>query len=179
MDIQIIVRSTLVSFEREFRQLNENWISRFFTLEESDKELLSNPKKYILNKGGNVFIALHDEKVVGCCALLVHSIYTCELAKMVVDPKFQGQGIAYKLSNKLIEKAKERGFKRIILEGNTKMVDSIALYRKLGFKETSIHNQTKLHTRCNIFMEMTLESLNDPDFLFDLLILYVFQIKTS
>jgi ribosomal protein S18 acetylase RimI-like enzyme len=153
-----------MSFEQEFRQLNEHWISRFFTLEDSDIELLSNPQKYILDKGGNVFIALQDGKVVGCCALLVHGIYTCELAKMVVDPKFQGQGIAYKLSTKLIEKAKERGFKRIILEGNTKMEASIALYRKLGFNETSIHNQTKLHCRCNVFMEMNLISATEPEF---------------
>jgi len=167
MDTQIIIRSTLMSFEHEFRQLNEDWITKYFSLEDSDKELLKNPQKHILDKGGNVFVALQDGKVVGCCALLIHDIYTCELAKMVVDPSAQGKGVGFLLGTSLVEKAKYRGFKRIVLEGNTKMAASILLYRKLGFQEVpfnGIEQKQNLHSRCNIFMEMNLVSLNEPEF---------------
>jgi len=167
MDIQIIFRSTLMTFEREFRQLNEAWISKYFKLEASDKLVLSNPQKYILDRGGNVFIALGDGRVVGCCALLVHDIFTCELAKMVVDPSAQGKGIGLLLGNALVEKARERGFNRVILEGNTKMVASILLYRKLGFQEVplnKVENNRELHTCCNIFMELKLSSIHSPEF---------------
>ena len=135
MAIEIIFRSTFMTFEREFRQLNEAWISKYFRLEDSDKQVLSNPQRHILDKGGNIFLALQDRKVVGCCALLVHDLYTCELAKMVVDPSVQGKGIGSLLGNALIDKARQRGFKSVILEGNTKMAASILLYRKLGFHE--------------------------------------------
>jgi len=128
---------------------------------------LSNPQKYILDRGGNVFIALEDGRVVGCCALLVHDIFTCELAKMVVDPSAQGKGIGLLLGNVLVEKARERGFNRVILEGNTKMAASISLYRKLGFHEVPLHeveNKRELHSRCNIFMELKLALADKPEF---------------
>jgi len=167
MAVQIIFRSTQMTFEREFRQLNEAWISTNFMLEASDKLVLINPQKYILDRGGNVFIALEDGKVLGCCALLVHDIFTCELAKMVVDPLAQGKGIGFLLGNALIEKARERGFNRVILEGNTKMTASIALYRKLGFQEVplnEVENKRELHSRCNIFMELKLALADKPEF---------------
>ena len=167
MAVQIIFRSTQMTFEREFRQLNEAWISINFMLEASDKLVLSNPQKYILDRGGNVFIALEDGKVLGCCALLVHDIFTCELAKMVVDPLAQGKGIGFLLGNALVEKARQRGFNRVILEGNTKMGASIALYRKLGFQEVplnEVENNRELHSRCNIFMELKLSSIFSPEF---------------
>lgn len=167
MNIQIVFRSSIMSFEREFRQLNEAWISRYFSMEESDKIVLSNPQKYILDKGGNVFLALHDGKVIGCCALLVHDIYTCELAKMVVNPLAQGKGIGSLLGNALINKARERGFRRVVLEGNTKLTASISLYRKLSFKEVPFdkaEQAQKLHSRCNIFMELDLTPLPAPEF---------------
>lgn len=167
MDIQIITKSTFMTFEREFRQLNEAWISKYFELEDSDKEVLSNPQKFILDKGGNVFIALYDKRAVGCCALLVHDIFTCELAKMAVDPSFQGKSIGFQLGNELIKKAQKRGFKRIVLEANSKMTASIALYHKLGFKEVPIFKikySTSLHSRCNVFMELVLEEPTQPEY---------------
>lgn len=167
MNADIVVRSSIMSYEHEFRQLNEAWISKYFILEDSDKLVLNNPQKYILNKGGNVFIALNSGKVVGCCALLVHDLFTCELGKMVVDPRAQGKGIGSLLGNALIEKARERGFKRVILEGNIKMEASISLYRKLGFQEVpfeQIKQTHELHTRCNIFMELNLIPFNGPEF---------------
>jgi putative acetyltransferase len=167
MAIQIIFRSTIMTYEREFRQLNEAWISKYFSLEESDKLILSNPQKYILDKGGNVFLALYNGKLVGCCALQVHDLHTCELGKMAVDPSAQGKGIGFMLGKALVDKARQRGFKRIILEGNTKMAASISLYRKLGFQEVpfgQIQQTHELHNRCNIFMELNLSPLNTPEF---------------
>jgi len=167
MDVQIIFRSTLMTFDREFRQLNEAWISTYFSLEESDKVVLSNPQRYILDKGGNVFLAMHAGRIVGCCALLVHDITTCELAKMVVTPAAQGKGVGTLLGRALLEKARQRGFNRVILEGNTKMAASISLYRKLGFQEVpfnQIEQSHQLHARCNIFMQLNLTPLPSPEF---------------
>lgn len=156
-----------MTFGKEFRQLNEDWISTYFVLEESDKQVLENPQQFILDKGGNVFIALENGQVTGCCALLVHDVFTCELAKMAVTPAAQGKGVGFLLGSALVERARERGFKRIILEGNTKMEASISLYRKLGFQEVpfeQIKQTFKLHSRCNIFMELNLISLDTPEF---------------
>ncbi len=157
MSVEIIIRSNSLAYAEEFKQINEAWISANFWLEESDIEVLDNPQKYILDKGGNIFIALLDGVPVGTCALIVRDIVTCELAKMAVDEQAQGHGIGYLLGLALIEKARERGFSRIVLEGNTKMTASISLYRKLGFKEVplaEINLKQSIHARCNIFMEL-------------------------
>ena len=133
MNLVIDIRSKVMAFAEDFKRLNEDWISTNFWLEESDIQVLNDPQKFILDKGGNVFIALLNNKPVGTCALLVRDGITCELVKMVVDPEAQGKGIGYKLGLAFIDKARERGFSRIVLEGNTKMEASIILYHKLGF----------------------------------------------
>jgi len=159
MNVVIDVRSNVMAFAEEFKRLNEEWITTNFKLEESDIQFLSDPQKYILDKGGTVFIALYNGKPVGACALLIRDGLTCELVEMVVDPQYQRQGIGYKLGLEFIEKARNRGFSRIVLEGNTKMDAAVALYQKLGFHEIpleyDVHNTTN-HKRCNIFMEMVL-----------------------
>ena len=167
MNIVIDVRSHFMGFGADFKRLNEDWISTYFWLEESDIQVLNDPQKYILDKGGNVFIALDNNKVVGTCALIVIDGISCELAKMVVDPEFHGQGIGYKLGQVFIAKARERGFSRIILEGNTKMEASLALYRKLGFHEVPVEfdvRNSTTHKRCNVFMELLLNPAAHPEY---------------
>jgi len=167
MSIVIDIRTHVMAFAEEFRRLNEEWITENFWLEDSDIQVLSDPQKYILDKGGNVFIALLNSKPVGVCALVVRDGLTCELVKMVVDPQLHGHGTGFKLGQAFIEKARERGFSRIVLEGNTKMEASVALYRKLGFQEIPIefdvHNSS-IHKRCNIFMELLLNVDMHPEY---------------
>ena len=167
MNLVIDIRSKVMAFAEDFKRLNEDWISTNFWLEESDIQVLNDPQKFILDKGGNVFIALLNNKPVGTCALLVRDGITCELVKMVVDPDAQGKGIGYKLGLAFIDKARERGFSRIVLEGNTKMEASIILYHKLGFNEIPLEynvHDSNIHKRCNIFMELNLTPTVKPDY---------------
>ena len=53
---------------REFIRLNEEWITRYFSLEEADQELSANPSKIIEN-GGYIFSLVENGSVVGVCAL--------------------------------------------------------------------------------------------------------------
>jgi len=163
MSVEIIIRSGSMKYSSEFRRINEEWIISSFYLEKSDIQVLNDPQKYILDKGGNIFIALLNDEPIGTCALIVHDALTCELSRLVVDVNARNHGIGYKLGRSLIEKARERGFKRIILEGNTNMTASIALYRKLGFHEISYRANT-VHTRCNIFMELEINPYSQLEY---------------
>jgi putative acetyltransferase len=40
-----------------FRTLNEEWITRYFTLEAKNRETLNDPVHSILLKGGHIFVA--------------------------------------------------------------------------------------------------------------------------
>jgi N-acetylglutamate synthase and related acetyltransferases len=144
------------SYLKDFVRLNTEWITTFFHLEKSDRVVLNDPEGYILNKGGQIFFAVNENgKVVGCCALIAHSrqeVY--ELAKMAVSPAYQGKGVGSLLGQAVLAYSRGNEYKKLFLEGNTKMRASISLYRKLGFLE--IPRNGASYSRCNIMMELEL-----------------------
>lgn len=46
-----------------FKTLNIEWLESYFYVEPYDNEVLSNPKKYIIDKGGYIFFAVEQNKV--------------------------------------------------------------------------------------------------------------------
>ncbi len=140
-----------------FRNLNEEWITTYFKMEESDYKALDHPKEYILIKGGAILVALYDDEPVGVCALIKMKDpdYDFELAKMAVSPKAQGKNIGWVLAQAIIEKARSLGGKKLYLESNTILKPAINLYYKLGFKKIS--GRATPYERCNIQMELDLE----------------------
>jgi ribosomal-protein-alanine N-acetyltransferase len=58
------------------------------------------------------------------------------LARLAVEPEFQGQGVGTTLVTDLIRQLSRRGFHRITVNTQGDNVMSHRLYRKLGFKET-------------------------------------------
>jgi len=127
-------------FQQNFRDLNEEWISKFFKMEESDYKMLDNPEDYIINKGGHIVFALLNNEVVGTCALIKTSEdpLVFELAKMAVSPKAQGKKIGYLIGQELINKAKELKAKEVFLETNSVLIPAIKLYEKLGFQHIPV-----------------------------------------
>lgn len=137
-----------------FRDLNHEWIKKYFKLEPADNLALDNPQSYILDKGGQIFVALYEGEAVGVVALLKMSDGGFELAKMAVSPKAQGKNIGYLLGQHAIDKAKERNATRVFLESNTRLKPAINLYHKLGFKKI-IGGQSP-YERADIQMEFVL-----------------------
>jgi GNAT superfamily N-acetyltransferase/Mn-dependent DtxR family transcriptional regulator len=141
-------------FKQAFKNLNEEWITTYFKMEESDYKALDHPDKYILDKGGFILIALYHCEPVGACALIKMENDTFELAKMAVSPKAKGKGIGLLLGNAAIAKARQAGAKQLYLESNTILKPAINLYHKLGFAK--ITGATSPYERCNIQMELQL-----------------------
>ncbi|MCP9749745.1 GNAT family N-acetyltransferase [Ferruginibacter sp. HRS2-29] len=139
-----------------FRSLNEEWISTYFEMEETDYKALDHPEEYILSKGGKILVALYNDEPSGVCALIKMNDgkYDYELAKMAVSPKVQGKGIGWLLGQAVINAAKELGASKIYLESNTILKPAISLYYKLGFKKIVGHPTP--YKRCNIQMELDL-----------------------
>lgn len=137
-----------------FKDLNEEWIRKYFMLEPTDSKVLENPEDYILNPGGHILMATYKEEVVGTCALIKMDDTSYELAKMAVSPVAQGKKIGWLLAQGLIEKAQSTGAKRIYLESNTKLKPAINLYHKLGFKK--VIGPPSPYARANIQMELML-----------------------
>ena len=101
-----------------FYHLNKIWIEESFSLEESDKFDLLHPEKSIIDKGGEIFFALIEDKPIATVAMIPLKSDIYELAKMTVDTQYRGNGIANALMDKCILFAKEKEAKEIILITN-------------------------------------------------------------
>ncbi|GAA4390984.1 GNAT family N-acetyltransferase [Hymenobacter koreensis] len=133
----------ILSFQPEhqaaFRDLNHEWITRFFTLEELDRRMLDDPQGYILDAGGYIFMARHAGQLVGTCALIKEHDGVYELAKMAVTPSAQGLGIGWELGRAVIAHARQIGAREIELLSNRRLAPALGLYRKLGFVEAPLN----------------------------------------
>lgn len=143
-------------YREAFAELNKEWISTYFKMEESDYKALNNPEEYIIDKGGCILVALYNDEPAGVCALIKMNDpdYDFELAKMAVSPKVQGKNIGWLLGQAILEKAKELKASTIYLESNTILKPAINLYHKLGFRKISGHATP--YERCNIQMALAL-----------------------
>lgn len=125
-------------YKEDFKRLNVEWISTYFTLEPHDLEQLDDPEGYILSKGGKIFFAKKGNDLIGTCALIKVSDTDYELAKMGVSPQYQGFGAGKKLGMKVIEEAKRLGCTYLFLESNQRLIPALTMYKSLGFIEVPI-----------------------------------------
>ncbi len=137
-----------------FEDLNRKWIEQYFSLEPVDLNVLQEPEKYILSKGGRIMMASHRGEVVGTAAIRFVEPGIYEFTKMAVDERYRGRYIGKALTVAAIDKAKELGAKKVILYSNTILAPAISLYRKLGFEEVPVDGPYK---RSNIKMELRLD----------------------
>lgn len=143
--------------EAAFCQLNEAWIEKYFKLEEKDRQTLRQPEKYILSKGGKIFMALRNGVAVGCCALIPMGTGEFELSKMGVDESERGRGIGRRLLQYVISEAAQRGITRLYLETNSILRNAIHLYEAVGFTHVPQERVTPSpYQRANVYMEMAL-----------------------
>nr|WP_296321775.1 GNAT family N-acetyltransferase [Winogradskyella sp.] len=126
-----------------FYDLNIEWLKTFFYVEAYDEEVLSKPEQYIIDKGGFIFFAKKDDKVVGTVALMpTDTIGILELTKMAVSPEERGQKIGQQLMKHCISFAKQEELKALLLYSNTKLENAIYVYRKYGFKELELEKDS-------------------------------------
>lgn len=152
MPINIIpFESTYASY---FYDLNIEWLQTYFYVEPFDEEVLSKPEQYIINKGGHIFFAKENDTILGTVALMpTKNPLVFELTKMAVLPNQRGKNIGQKLMQYSIDFAKQNNFKGLILYSNTKLENAIYIYRKYGFIEIPVEENSP-YKRSNIKMEL-------------------------
>ncbi len=142
-----------------FRELNEEWIARFFAIEEHDHIQLRDPENYILRSGGRIVMAVAGEERVGCCALIFVRPGVFEVAKMAVSERYRGHGIGRKLLEYAIAQAKTLGAHTLELASNSKLANAVHLYESLGFRHLPPEQvEPTPYARANVFMELHLTS---------------------
>ena len=132
--MSLAVRSFRSGDEAAFRDINLEWIERYFAVEAKDREVLGNPHKYILDPGGAILLAVEGERPVGVVSLVVLGEGAVELAKMGVRPEAQGKGAGRMLVAAAISAARDMGMKRVYIETNSSLGPALKLYRDAGFQ---------------------------------------------
>lgn len=137
-----------------FESINKEWIKAHFSLEPVDVEVLENPQRNILDKGGAILFAAIQDEVVGTVALKFQEERVYEMTKMGVLPAAQGKKVGWTLAKAILEQAKEMGAEKVVLYSSRKLIPAIGMYRKLGFQEV-VPEEGK-YSRCDIKMEINL-----------------------
>jgi putative acetyltransferase len=139
-----------------FRSLNEEWIACHFALERKDIEMLGNPQKSILEKGGAIFMLYAQGQPAGCAALLAMGGDVYELSKMAIAPHLRGQGLGRRLLLHTIEAARELGARSLFLGSSTKLANAVHLYESVGFRHVKRETLPPMpYLRADIFMALT------------------------
>lgn len=159
MEVMEQLKVDIISFDdqykSDFASLNFEWLEKYFYIEDYDREVLTNPQKYILDQGGQIFYALVEGKAVGTVALIKRGEGVFELSKMAVTEKCKGLRIGQKLMYACIDYAGQHGVQRLFLDSNRKLTPALTLYRKVGFNEIETPKDTP-YERCDIRMELFL-----------------------
>lgn len=142
-------------YSEQFKELNLEWLTHFFHVEPHDEEVLGNPEKYIIEPGGNIFFVKDEEKILGTVALMKMENGIFELTKMAVSPEARGKNIGQKLMKFALDYAREQGWKKLIIYSNRKLENAIHIYRKFGFEEIPI-GENSPYSRGDIKMELIL-----------------------
>jgi GNAT superfamily N-acetyltransferase/DNA-binding MarR family transcriptional regulator len=153
-------RIVIIEFNSElkpyFKLLNIEWLKDYFEVEDRDNEILSNPEQEILAKNGQIYFATVEDEIVGTGAIyqLEPSIFM--ISKMAVAKSAQNQGVGKKILGSLIDFAKSRNGKEVVLLTDEKLQSAMKLYHKFGFMiSTGIEKVSPNYSRAKdaIFMK--------------------------
>ncbi|MBR3740169.1 MAG: GNAT family N-acetyltransferase [Clostridia bacterium] len=81
----------------------------------------------------DVVLAFCGEQAVGCAGLKRYSDTDAEVKRVWVDPAYRGQGVASGLMDRIEDKARKMGFRRVVLQTRPIMPDAVTLYTKRGY----------------------------------------------
>lgn len=138
-----IVRKLFAAYQQE---LNEDLCFQSF-----EDELRDPFKKY---KKGYIFLGYWNNEVAGCIALHELSADCCEMKRLYVKPEYRKHKIGEALSIKLVDVAKQAGYRIMKLDTLQKLQPAVALYRKLGFEETTAYYPNPI--KGVVYMQKTL-----------------------
>ncbi|MEA3002572.1 MAG: hypothetical protein QOH81_1360 [Sphingomonadales bacterium] len=140
---------------RDFREINEQWITAMYSLEPAEIELLADPETHILAPGGAIlFVEAEGLGIVGTCALRKTGEGEFELTKMGVIEAARGCKAGAFLLKAAIARAEEIGADTLYLLSNRKSAAAIHLYEKHGFLHDAdiMRRFGARYERCNVAM---------------------------
>ena len=99
-------------------------------------------------KRGGTFLVLEekDGSIIGAYGLYPMEDQNCELRKMYLYKTYRGKGLGKLLLEDALSRARQLGFKKMVLETASVLKEAIALYKSYGFLE---YTPDHLSSRCD------------------------------
>lgn len=143
------------SLAQAFHDINAEWINAMFVMEAHDREVLENPRRFIIDTGGTIlFVEAEGLGLVGACALMPTGGGAWELTKMGVRESARGRKAGEFLLDAVLDRACILPVDELYLLTNSKCAAAVHLYEKLGF----VHDADIMtrfggsYDRCNVAM---------------------------
>ena len=156
---------TLVEFDDrlapQFEAITREWVEDMFVLEQKDIEIVENPRKTIVDRGGVIlFVEAGELGIVGTCALMPVDSGAWELTKMGVRASARGLKAGEFLLQQTLARARQMPMDSLFLLTNRKCAAAIHLYEKAGFVHDAdiMERYGKRYARCNVAMSYDLSA---------------------
>jgi putative acetyltransferase len=112
----------------------------------TDADLRDLQASYARRGGAFRVLVREDGVIVGCGGVFPLTSTEIELRKMYLLPEVRGRGLGLALLTDLVDFARARGFRAVVLETASVLKDARALYEQFGFVET---RSDHLASRCD------------------------------
>lgn len=116
-------------------------------------------QSHYFDNAGMFLVLVDNEQVVGTGGIRKLDDKICELKRMWFLKTYRGQGWGWKMAQMLFDFARQVGYRKVRLDlvNEARQSQALKLYSRLGFYSIERYNDSL----CNIFMEKSLESMQD------------------
>lgn len=131
----------IIEYQEKYRQdfidLNTAWVERFFVMEEEDREILNHVEDY-LEKGGMIYFAIEDGKVLATCMVYPTGDDVWEICKLAAAGQCTGRGAGSRVFKSCMDYAVSRGARKLTLISNHILKQALHIYEKFGFQRVEL-----------------------------------------
>ena len=110
-------------------------LGRDLAFQNIDDELKDLSRKYAGQEGALLVAIDGKGNVGGMVAYHRHSDDRCEMKRLYVKPEFRGEKLGERLIREILKRARQAGYKEMVLDTITPLQSAIHLYKKFGFAE--------------------------------------------
>ena len=93
---------------------------------------------------GELLLAAGDNDAIGCVGLRRFSATDAEMKRLFVRPGHRDSGVGRVLAQRITERAREMGYRRMLLDTLDSMGAAKTLYRSLGFEPCTAYYDNPL-----------------------------------
>jgi GNAT superfamily N-acetyltransferase len=127
-----------------------------YLINQKFEEQLAELLAYFAPPNGECLLAILDDQPVGILMLKPREEGVCEMNRMFVRASARGNGVARRLVETLISRARDMGYQAMVLSALNRHDEAIALYRSMGFEDDVRESDAESGAQHEVLLRMSL-----------------------